>query len=405
MLTVGIVLLLIVAAITVITYNQEIKFAKESVELQSMSDSFLSFSSKPPPKPMTDIKNNSASKHIARAYTITAFIDKSGEVVTLHNYLGGYTSEEFSQLITKLMNLEEKQGKAYGVIYGKRKITEPNLLEQFEYQVVIAPLSAIYRDTHGIFFIGLSVVLGAMLIFYFISKILADVAVKPTEEVWNKQKRFIQDASHDLKTPLTVIMANNEILLSHSESKIYEQKKWLESTKLEGEHMRQLIDQMLDLAKSEALLSSITFEDVNISELTEMVSLQLEPIAYENNVLINTEIQNDIVVKSNKNEFTRLLYILIDNGIKYASSDTGVTVSLEKNKKHTVLCVNNKGNTIPSEDLPYIFDRFYRTDNARTKGGFGLGLSIAKNIVTALNGEISVSSTETDGTTFTVKIK
>ncbi|MBR2024237.1 MAG: HAMP domain-containing histidine kinase, partial [Clostridia bacterium] len=242
-------------------------------------------------------------------------------------------------------------------------------------------------------------------IFYFISRKLAEIAIKPTENTWTQQKRFIQDASHDLKTPLTVIMANNEILLSHCDETVEEQKKWLESTKNEGEHMKELINQMLDLAKSESLATNINIENVNVSELTESVALQLEPIAYEKNVDIIMQIENDIVLKSNKTEYTRLLYILVDNAIKYAPSETSIIVTLSKTKKQTTLCVNNKGNPIPKEDIKYIFDRFYRSDSARIKGGFGLGLSIAKNIVVALNGEITVNSNDNDGTTFIVKFK
>lgn len=409
MLTVGVILLIIVLSITIINYNQRMKFAEESVRMQSLVDATPVFPNKPPPvfDSNLEISNGTLSNLMSRAYTITAYVYKNGEIAIMQNYLDGYTTEEFIQLINKIMQLEENQGRAYGVFYGKRKISEPLAIDQydFEYQVVIAPISVIKREIQGTLFIGLSVVFGAMCIFYFISKKLADVAVKPTEDVWNKQKRFIQDASHDLKTPLTVIMANNEILLSHTNEEDQDRKKWLESTKIEGEHMKELINQMLDLARSESLVTSIELEEVNISEVSEMTSLQLEPIAYEKNVMIEAEIEKDIIIKSNKNEFTRLLYILVDNAIKYAPSESKVTITLQKNKKHTTLCVNNKGKSISNDDLPYIFDRFYRTDSARTKGGFGLGLSIAKNIVIALNGEISVSSNDTDGTTFMVKLK
>jgi len=244
-----------------------------------------------------------------------------------------------------------------------------------------------------------------MCIFYFISRKLADVAVKPTEEAWKQQKRFIADASHDLKTPLTVIMANNDIMLSHPNSIVAEQKKWLESTKAEGEYMQALINKMLELARSEALASTIKLENTNISELVEKTALQLEPVAYEKNVEIKSEITSNLVIKSNSEEFTRLIYILVDNAIKYAKEGSRITISLCNTKKEIALNINNSGNVISKEELPHIFERFYRSDSARTSGGFGLGLSIAKNIVTALNGEISATSTKENGTTFTVILK
>ena len=406
MLTVGIVLLLIVVAITVITYNQEIEFAKIAVGEQARDRIIMvpMYSSKPKP----EIPENLTPKNnpISRAYTIDAYIDKNGEVVCFASYLGGYSSEEFASLIKKIGALEENKGTAHGVIYAKRKITYTNDTSlDFEYNVVISPLSIIYRQVQGIFLIGLSVVLGAMCIFYFISRKLADVAVKPTEEAWKQQKRFIADASHDLKTPLTVIMANNDIMLSHPNSIVAEQKKWLESTKAEGEYMQALINKMLELARSEALASTIKLENTNISELVEKTALQLEPVAYEKNVEIKSEITSNLVIKSNSEEFTRLIYILVDNAIKYAKEGSRITISLCNTKKVIALDINNSGNVISKEELPHIFERFYRSDSARTSGGFGLGLSIAKNIVTALNGEISATSTKENGTTFTVKLK
>lgn len=404
MLTVGIVLLLIVLAITIITYKQQIEMAETAVgqEATDRIIGFPVFSSKEPlnlPEAFVPEDNP-----VARAYTIHAFVDKNGEVGTFANYLGGYNNESFERLIKDIVKLEENKGRAYGTIYAKRKITYSNLGD-FDYHVVIAPLSSIYKEVQGIFLISLSVALMAMCIFYFISRKLADIAIKPTAEAWKQQKRFIADASHDLKTPLTVIMANNDIMLAHPDSTIIEQEKWLESTKAEGEHMQALINKMLELARSEALLSTIKLEDTNISELTEKTALQLEPVAYEKNVEIVSELAENIVIKSNNEQYTRLIYILVDNAIKYAPNGSKIAIRLYNTKKGIILSVNNKGDVIPREELSHIFERFYRSDSARTEGGFGLGLSIAKNIANALNGEIYATSTKEDGTTFSLKLK
>lgn len=392
MLTVGVVLLLIVLSFTVVTYKRK----TEETERMVYDGRFEMIMKLPPQSEFpkdgiivpTDIK--------------VMFLDKNGNMGFANTAKD--EESEYKEIFEKINRLDEEKGRAFGFIYAKYRIFENNF-GNYTYCIVVSPLSSIYRETQGIFFIGLSIVLGAMCIFYFISRKLAEIAIKPTENTWTQQKRFIQDASHDLKTPLTVIMANNEILLSHCDETVEEQKKWLESTKNEGEHMKELINQMLDLAKSESLATNINIENVNVSELTESVALQLEPIAYEKNVDIIMQIENDIVLKSNKTEYTRLLYILVDNAIKYAPSETSIIVTLSKTKKQTTLCVNNKGNPIPKEDIKYIFDRFYRSDSARIKGGFGLGLSIAKNIVVALNGEITVNSNDNDGTTFIVKFK
>ena len=388
MLTVGIVLLIIVLSITVVTYNREIE-RKENIVWNGKFDRFIKAESvEEIPKDPLFFQHNYLSE------VDIAFVDKQGNIC----------DTPYPDIFEKINVLEEQKGRTYGVIYAKHKVREASIGE-YEYCIVIAELSTVYRQIQGIFFIGLSIVLGAMCIFYFISRKLADVAVKPTEEAWKQQKRFIADASHDLKTPLTVIMANNDIMLSHPNSAVAEQKKWLESTKEEGEHMQALINKMLELARSESLVSTIKLENTNISELSEKTALQLEPVAYEKNVEIVSEITPNIVVKSNGEEFTRLVYILVDNAIKYAPVNSKITVRLYSTKKGVILDINNSGSVISKEELPHIFERFYRSDSARTNGGFGLGLSIAKNIVTALNGEISATSTKENGTTFTVKLK
>jgi signal transduction histidine kinase len=200
-------------------------------------------------------------------------------------------------------------------------------------------------------------------------------------------------------------MANNEILMSHPDSTIESQQKWLESTKAEGEYMKSLVDRMLELARTETISDKLELSEIDISELTEGIILQLEPIAFDSGVTINSRITPEIVLKTNPSELSRLIHILVDNAIKYSHEGNEVSVFLIYNKKDIELCVNNHGDIIPKESLAHIFDRFYRTDDARTKGGFGLGLSIAKNITSALGGQISASSSEENGTTFSVRFK
>ena len=271
--------------------------------------------------------------------------------------------------------------------------------------VAFALIDKILLDAEDTFSTSSSVAAIALFLLFLLSRKLANVVIKPAENAWNDQKRFVADASHDLKTPLTVIMANNDILLSHPEKTVGEQEKWLESTQQEAEYMSSLINKMLELARTDSLLDKIQLEDVNISEVVEKAVLQLEPVAFESGVIIQGDITRDVVLESNSTEFYKLTQILIDNAVKYAQKNSIVMVSLTKAKKDVTLSINNKGDAIPAEQLEHIFDRFYRTDDARTKGGFGLGLSIAKNVANALGGEIFATSDNENGTTFTVKFK
>ena len=219
------------------------------------------------------------------------------------------------------------------------------------------------------------------------------------------QKQFIADASHDLKTPLTVIMANNDIIKEHSKDSIESQMEWINSTQYEAERMRALVEKMLEIAKADAANTKLVFSEVNISELIEAISLQFEPVAFDRKVGITTDIKTGIVVNTDKDAFTRVIYTLIDNAIKYANPNTDVKVTLEQVNRHIKCMVNNKGKTISEKDAPNIFKRFYRADESRTSEGFGLGLAIAKNSCDSLGYKLDFVSNEAEGTTFEIIIK
>lgn len=236
-----------------------------------------------------------------------------------------------------------------------------------------------------------------------VSVILSSVAIRPVRRTWEQQKQFIADASHELKTPLTVILANNNILQSRPDEITPEQKQWLDSTQEEATRMKQLIDQMLFLAKSDAEQHPVTLSRINLSDIAERSALTFEPVAFEKAVTIETAITPNLFQNSEASLFERLLHILLDNAVKHAREGSAVTLTLQREGSHTVMTVRNRGDVISEADLPHIFDRFYRADKARTNGnGYGLGLAIAKNILETLGGTVSVTSTEADGTAFRV---
>jgi len=258
-----------------------------------------------------------------------------------------------------------------------------------------------------------SICIIVFVVFFFISNFLASMAFKPAEKAWEQQQHFLADASHELKTPLTVILANNNILLSHDDTTIAEQRKWVESTQAEAEHMKKLVDELLFLAKSDAAKSEIPKEPVDLSELAWSNMLQFEPVAFERGVQFDGNIQNDIVTLGDRTQLNQLIHILFDNAIKYAGVGGQVDWTLEKYttgktklQNYARLCIHNTGKPIPSEDLPHIYERFYRSDRARSAGsGYGLGLAIAKSICEVHEADILVESTAEKGTTFTVKFK
>jgi len=239
---------------------------------------------------------------------------------------------------------------------------------------------------------------------------LADVVTRPVEEAWVRQRQFVADASHELKTPLAVIMANLEIL-EHDEGLPQDSLHWVETTSDEAKHMKALVTDLLELARADeasAGSSGIIPEDnVNLSDLVEEAALEFDAIAFESGCTIDERIAENICVIGDKEWLARLVKILIENACKYAQKGTTIDVRLERADKHARYAVTNQGTKIDDEDLAHLFDRFYRSDKARSRedaGGFGLGLAIAKGIAESHGGTIAATSTKAEGTTFEVKI-
>lgn len=211
--------------------------------------------------------------------------------------------------------------------------------------------------------------------------------IKPVIETFNKQKQFIADASHELKTPIAVIMANSEAL-----EKEPNEKKWLNNIKSESERMNELITNLLDLAKLENGKNKEIYNVEDLSKIAEMSVLTFESLMFENKIKFEYNIQKDLKLKCNSVQIKQLIAILLDNAIKHSEENGEIKVFLEKQKNDIILSVSNKGKEIPKEIRDKIFERFYRADESRNRESnrYGLGLAIAKNIVVNHNGKISV---------------
>lgn len=243
---------------------------------------------------------------------------------------------------------------------------------------------------------------------------LSSWALTPVSRAWDQQRQFVADASHELKTPLAVIIANTEIL-AKDEGIPKESRRWVESTQDEAGHMKGLVEELLELARADETKlgdgSGVLHEErVDFSDLVEDAALEFDAIAFEHGSEIKDDIAEGVFVEGDREWLGRLVKILIDNACKYAAVGTPVTVSLSKEGKRCVYAVNNQGSVIPPDELEHVFDRFYRSDKARSREdgqnakGFGLGLAIAKGIAESHRGTISATSTAEAGTTFAVRL-
>lgn len=250
--------------------------------------------------------------------------------------------------------------------------------------------------------------LGVLVVFFFISLALSKWALRPVREAWDSQRQFVADASHDLKTPLTVILANASILLKHPDHTIASESQWIESTQVEAEHMQGLVNEMLELAQVEAgqSLAKAPFEPVDFSDLVDGETLLFDSVALERNCAFDCDIEPGVTVDGNTQQLHKMVSTLVENAFKYVNDAGAIRINLATEGRRCTLAVNNSGSVIEPDDLPHIFDRFYRTDKARTSGagGFGLGLAIAREVARSHGGDITCESTEADGTTFTVTL-
>lgn len=241
--------------------------------------------------------------------------------------------------------------------------------------------------------------------FFIISCGVSGWIVGPVERAWNDQRRFVADASHELKTPLTVILANMGILALAKSDTVDSQWKWIENTEEEARKMRRLVDQMLFLAKTDGVRDDCVFESVDLSNVVEGACLAFESVAFDAGVEIDiTNVSRGIVVNGDATLLERVVSILLDNAVKYSTKSKVIEVALSRHSSNAVLTVRNFGDTIDEATLAHMFERFYRADSARSSEGYGLGLAIARNIALLHGGSIKASSGVNDGTVFDVTI-
>ena len=300
-------------------------------------------------------------------------------------------SEEFySDITDEVVKKKDDAGKlAYkGAHFRYKKM--PNRIVFLE---ITKDVDTLYNMTMSFLWIMLPMIA----VIFFISLYFANKSIKPIEETFNKQREFIADASHELKTPLTTISANTELLLDMAGN---EQKKWLSYIQTEAKRMENLTNSLLYLTKME-YNKNIEFAKVNFSDITENTLMTLEAVVFEKKLRLLQNIEKDIYIDGNSEQLKRLVVILLDNAIKYTNEE--IRIELKKDQNEIRLSVFNTGEGISEEDLKRIWDRFYRTDKSREfVGGFGLGLSIAKAIVADCNGKIYAESKLNEWTRFTV---
>ncbi len=234
----------------------------------------------------------------------------------------------------------------------------------------------------------------SLLAFLFISIFLARWAVRPVERAWDQQRQFVADASHELKTPLTVILTNAELLQAPGYDGAARARS-SENILAMAQQMRGLVESLLELARVDSGSVKTAMAHVDVSRLVSDAVLSFEPLFFEKDLPLDCQVESGIIVKGSESHLRQVVEILLDNALKYADAPGRVTVRLERRGRRCLLSVADPGEAIGQEDLRNIFKRFYRADRARRMDhSYGLGLSIAERIVQEHRGRIWAESRE-----------
>ena len=230
----------------------------------------------------------------------------------------------------------------------------------------------------------------ALLVLFLCSYLLAGVVTRPVGAAWAQQEQFLSDASHELKTPLTVILSSAELL---NQSALPEQAVYIDNIREESRRMKLLVEDMLTLSRAQRSAGSLPEQTADLSEAAMTAALRFEPVAFEAGKRLEYDIAPELPVRGDGGKLGQALAALLDNAVKYSTGGTDIRLTAERQGRFAAVTVENRGADIPADKLPHIFDRFYRADEARTDGdSFGLGLPIAKAIIDAHRGTLRCES-------------
>lgn len=323
----------------------------------------------------------------------------SGGIITSVGYTGYDLNDEvfLNEMLEAVQKEETPEGilDDYQLMYRKSGNKLSETIVFLDISGYKASLRALVESSIGIGVLSLAA-------FWVLSFFLARWSVKPVERAWTQQKQFISDASHELKTPLTVIMSNAELL--QEEAQLPDVcANYAQNITAMSYQMRDLVEGLLELSRVDNGQVRNAFERVSLTELVSRSLLEFEPVLFERGLRVETDVQNDVNLRGSSRHLKQAVDILLDNASKY--SDPGVVdVRLRKQGKTCLLTVANPGLPIPESEQEKIFERFYRADRARSRtGSFGLGLSIAKSVVEEHRGKIWVASNAT-GNCFCIQL-
>ena len=401
--------------ITSTTTDTTIDTTQESTSTDTTTDTSITskttetppenhFDDKPQDKPSdyTEYEGNLARN------TIYVRVNKDGDIQRIsYQYFESGDNISLEQTVGEIIKSGSMEGKVE-IDDIKFRYAVFNKGDSSGYDVIFLDRAIEISTLNRLLIIFISIGSLGLLILFGVSWLLASWAITPIAEAWDKQKQFIADASHELKTPLTVIATNTDVVLANAEDTVQNQSKWLTYIKSETARMSKLVSDLLYIAKSDVNEVAMVMNEFNLSHTTLGVCLVFETVAFENGKILDTDIEENISYKGDEDRIKQLITILVDNAIVHSEGNANIMVSLKRDNKDKIkLSVSNtNGEDIPKGCEERLFERFFRVDKARNRsnGSHGLGLNIAQSIVKNHNGSIAVTSTKDHVVTFTVTL-
>lgn len=392
-LLVSSIILMILLSTMYVTTKRSVEQTSFSVLHQALANELPGFSENPRPKKEDDITEDSKHKKVnPKDMQIPIFkvkVDNNLNITLLKESYCTLTEEELKAITSECLSQQRDADVLadHSLRYCRQKMDDGWLIAFSDITYEKNMLSNLMKS---LFLLGLI----SFAALFVISLFLARIATQPAEKAWDEQRRFLADASHELKTPLTVILANLELMSSSQEHLSHQEQKWMDNIQSESRRMRYLVEEMLCLARSDSQNSPEKKEIMDFSEIVTDSVLRFEPLAYEQNFHLDDKIKNNLYIKGIPRKMTQMVDIFLDNAIKYSIPGGKIQVELSQGNKNTaVLRISNPAENISKEHLSKLFHRFYRIDPSRnSRGGFGLGLSIAYEISKEIGAKIKASS-------------
>lgn len=298
------------------------------------------------------------------------------------------TEDTLLSMANKVLHTDKENGRDGSYLYIRQNDNNLTKIYFLDYGIEKSMSRQLLRTC---LFVGIPGTLLIFVLVYFLSR----WTTKPVQLAFDKQKQFIADASHELKTPLTIITTNAEVLNGSLPD-----NKWLTHILDQSARMKQLINDLLSLARLDAYSNQQEYIPMDFSRCVQNTALSFESLAFEYHKEFTMDVEEGLMLSGNEEQIRQLVTILLDNAFKYSDEHGKIHIRLHAHGDRKTLLIRNTGNGIPEKDQEHIFERFYRSESSRNRlyGGYGLGLAIAKAIVDAHHGQLQVKS---DGASYT----